>query len=130
MSDQPSPRIDHVGLSVLSDFDLGYHLSDQLEIYLGDADPDVPAHTGDRQCHVWLCLLPKVDRPVITLVSHGGQKLRFLGQVLSAVDSARRKSGHKEPLMSGRIEPGYLGDRRDEAKQAQSLDPLRLESAV
>jgi hypothetical protein len=48
MCNQAAIRIDHIGLSVFTDLDLGHHVPDQLETDLGDADAGVEPGAGDR----------------------------------------------------------------------------------
>ena len=81
MRDQPSSRADHIGVAALADLDLRYHVPDQLEVDLGNADAGVLAGAGQRQRHVRLGLPAEIDRPVIDFVGDGFGEFRILGQV-------------------------------------------------
>jgi len=112
MRDQPSLRIDDVGMTALADFDLRDHVPDELEIDFRDADTRVAPRAGDGQRHVRLGFAAEIDRPVIDLVRHRFRELGIIGKVGAAGDHVHGQPRDSQPLLAGGVELGELGDGR------------------
>src|SRR5437660_7302616 len=81
MRDQPSLRVDHIGVAALADLDLRDHVPDQLEIDLGDAHAGVAPRAGNGQRHIRLGFAAEIDPTTSSATSRrsrGISRLRAL----------------------------------------------------
>ena len=129
MRDQPSLRVDHVGMTTRTDLDLRDHVPDELEIDLGDAHTGSAADAGERQRHIRFGFATEIHRPVIDLVRHGLGELRLGGEVGAAADHVYRQARHAQALLARGIELGQFRNRRHLAQQALGIELALLDRA-
>ena len=89
MRDQPSLRVDDVGVAALTDLDLRDHVPDQLEVDFGDAHAGVAPRAGYGQRHIRLGFAAEIDRAVIDLARHCFRELGIIGKVGAAGNHVR-----------------------------------------
>ena len=110
MRDQPSLRIDDIGMPAFADLDLRDDVPDQLQIDLGDAHAGVAPRAGDRERHVRLGFTAKIDGSVVDLTRHGFRELRFIGEVSGAADHVHGEPRHAQPFFAGRVDLRQFGN--------------------
>ena len=74
MSDQPTLLVDDIDLPALANLDLRDDIPDEREIDLGNAHACVAPRAGERDRHIGLGLVTKIDWAVIDLARHGSMK--------------------------------------------------------
>ena len=74
VGDQAALRVDDINLPAVADPDLRDDIPDEPEIDLGDADACVAARAGERDRHVGLGPVTKVDWAVVRLVGRSLDK--------------------------------------------------------
>ena len=92
MRDQPSLRVDDIGVAALADLDLRDHVPDQFEIDFGDAHAGVAPRAGNGQRHIRLGFAAEIDRAVVDLARHRFRELGIIGKV-----GAARNHVHGQP---------------------------------
>ena len=127
MRDQPALRVDHVGIAVLADLDLGDDVQDQLEVDLGHGDAAVATAVQYRHRQVRLALLAVVNRTEIDLVGDGFGEGRIGRAVDVAADHVHAEPRDLELLVAVAIELGELCDRRRLALQADIFEAALLD---
>src|SRR5215470_7454091 len=128
MSNQAVESIDHVGLAARAHFDLRYHLPDERQVDLGDTHPAV-VPPGERESHIRLRILPKIDRAIVTFVRYGMAKLGLTGAIDSAPEHVRVCPRNAKLLKTRRVDLFKLGNCRHLAKQAPGVDPALFKRA-
>ena len=121
VGDQPTLPVDDINLPTVGDPDLRHDIPDEPEINLGHADACVATRTSERNRHVGLGLLAKVDRAVVGPVGHSLDKGGFPGAVGMAGDDVHRLARNSDLLAAGRVNQGKLGDGRNLAQEPKRL---------
>ncbi len=129
MRDQPSLRVDDIGVAALADLDLRDHVPDELEIDFRDAHTRVAPRAGDGQRHVRLGFAAEIDRPVIDLARHRFRELGIVGEVGAAGDHVHGQPRDSQPLFAGGVELGELSDGGHLTQQAQGVEAALFDRA-
>jgi len=129
MRDQPSLRIDDIGVTALADLDLRDHVPDQLEIDLGNAHAGIAPRAGNGQRHIRLGFAAEIDRTIIDLARHRFRELGIIGEVGAAGDHVHGQPRHSQPLFAAGVELSQLGDGGHLTQQPQGIEAALLDRA-
>src|SRR5215470_19880510 len=122
MSDQAAASVDDVGLTALAHLDHRYDVPHERQVYLGDADAGVVT-ARERQRHVGLRILTKVDRAVVMRARHGIAELGLVRDVDPAPDLVWVCPRDADLHVAGRVDLFKLGNSRHLTKQTPGVDP-------
>src|SRR5262245_7516303 len=110
MCDQATLRVDDIDIPTFADPDLRDDIPNEAKVDLSNADASFATRAGERDGHVGLGRVTKIDRAVVRLVRHGLDKAPLLRAIGLGDDHVHRQTGDLDLLAPERVEQGDLGD--------------------